>query len=305
MSLPLNCPLCNANIDSQIVVSNHVFGSTSTKKSAFFKCQKCEVIYQYPGLTKDEESKFYADEFEKFMSSRSGKSGGWDNVEKHINANLENKNRRLEYLKPFLKEKSKVLEVGCSSGFMLYPLIEKGHECIGIEPSGVFSKHLIDYGIKIFEDIDYLYFENSKYKFDLIMHFFVLEHIKDPMNFISKQINLLNKGGTLIFEIPNSADALHSIYDIPAFERFYWSVAHPWYFNEKSLKYLLDSLNLSYELIRDQRYDLSNHMVWARDGRPGGMKRFTEKFGNELEEIYKKELINSGFCDTLVAIIKN
>ena len=137
------------------------------------------------------------------------------------------------------------------------------------------------------------------------MHFFVLEHIKDPINFIRKQINLLNKGGTLIFEIPNSADALHSIYDIPAFERFYWSVAHPWYFNEKSLKYLLDGLNLSYDLRRDQRYDLSNHMVWARDGRPGGMKRFTEKFGNDLEEIYKKELINSGFCDTLVAIIKN
>ena len=93
------------------------------------------MIYQYPGLTKDEESKFYTDEFEKFMGNRSGKSGGWDNVEKHINANVENRNRRLKYLKPFLKEKSKVLEVGCSSGFMLYPLIESGHECIGIEPS--------------------------------------------------------------------------------------------------------------------------------------------------------------------------
>ena len=140
-------------------------------------------------------------------------------------------------------------------------------------------------------------------KFDLIMHFFVLEHISDPFDFLSKQINLLNEGGKIIFEIPNSADALFSIYDIPAFERFYWSVAHPWYFNEKSLNYLLNKLNLNYEIIRDQRYDLSNHLIWARDGKPGGMGRFTDKLGKNIEKIYKNELIKTGYCDTLIGVI--
>ena len=101
----------------------------------------------------------------------------------------------------------------------------------------------------------------------------------------------------------NVADPLCSIYEIPAFERFYWSIAHPWYFSEQSLHYLLKQLGLPYEILRDQRYDLSNHMVWARDGKPGGMGRFTNKLGLELDEIYKQTLIQIGKCDTLIAII--
>ena len=136
------------------------------------------------------------------------------------------------------------------------------------------------------------------------MHFFVLEHISDPAKFLSDLLELLKPGGRLIFEIPNSADPLFSIYDIPEFERFYWSIAHPWYFNEKSLEFLLKKLNLSFEIIREQRYDLSNHLVWARDGKPGGMGKFTDKFGEKMEEKYKELLIESGFCDTLVGIVK-
>ena len=69
------------------------------------------------------------------------------------------------------------------------------------------------------------------------------------------------------------------------------------------MHYLLNQLGQSYEILRDQRYDLSNHMVWARDGKPGGMGRFTETLGSELEESYKQALIRIGKCDTLVGII--
>jgi hypothetical protein len=57
--------------------------------------------------------------------------------------------------------------------------------------------------------------------------------------------------------------------------------------------------------VLDQRYDLSNHMVWARDGRPGGMGRFTPQLGPELEEAYKQALVRARKCDTLVGIITN
>ena len=98
---------------------------------------------------------------------------------------------------------------------------------------------------------------------------------------------------------------MYSIYDVPAFDRFYWSVAHPWYFSEDSIHYLLNQLGQLYEILRDQRYDLSNHLVWARDGKPGGMGRFTETLGSEIEENYKQTLIRIGKCDTLVGIIKS
>ncbi len=53
----------------------------------------------------------------------------------------------------------------------------------------------------------------------------------------------------------------------------------------------------------DQRYDLSNHMDWARDGRPGVMGRFSHLLGQEIEDQYRQALIKTGHCDTLVAII--
>lgn len=302
MALPNQCPLCLAGHDAQSVVTRHVYGDESASR-AFFHCEACDVRYQFPGLTPEEEARFYAAEFEGFMSSRSGDAGGWLKTEQHLVANESTRLRRMKYLAPFLVGASDVLEVGCSSGFMLYPLAEAGHRCTGIEPSGVFSEFVRGRGLPVYQSLGQLQQEVPQAQFDLILHFFVLEHIADPLAFLKDQLKMLRPGGRIIFEIPNAADPLYSVYDIPEFERFYWSIAHPWYFSEASLRFLLDQLGGSCEILRDQRYDLSNHMVWARNGRPGGMGRFTELLGEDIEESYKQSLIRSGKCDTLVGII--
>ena len=303
MSLPDKCPLCAAGRASQSVVTPHVYGGSVRQGNAFFHCEACDVRYQYPGLTPEEEARFYAAEFEGFMASRAGDKGGWLKAEQHVSANESTRLRRMKYLAPYLKSPVDVLEVGCSSGFMLYPLSESGHRCTGIEPSGVFSEFVKTRGLPAYQSLDQLRQHAPEARFDLILHFFVLEHIANPSAFINELLLLLKPGGKIVFEIPNAADPLYSVFDIPAFERFYWSVAHPWYFSEPSLHFLLKQIGHPYEVLRDQRYDLSNHMVWARDGRPGGMGRFTAKLGDELEEAYKQALIRVGKCDTLVGII--
>ena len=303
MSLPDRCPLCAADRDSQFVVTSFVYGGSTRQGNAFFHCGTCDVRYQYPGLTPEEEARFYAAEFEGFMATRAGSKGGWLKAEEHVSANRPTQLRRLKYLASYLESPLDVLEVGCSSGFMLYPLKEDGHRCIGIEPSGVFSEFVKSRGVPTYQSLDQLRQHAPKVRFDLILHFFVLEHIANPSAFINELLSLLRPGGRIVFEIPNVADALYSVYDIPAFERFYWSVAHPWYFSEPSLHFLLKQIGYPYEVLRDQRYDLSNHMVWARDARPGGMGRFTAQLGSELEEAYKQALIRIGRCDTLVGII--
>mgnify|MGYP000869537415 CR=1 FL=1 len=303
MALPEKCPLCHAVGEKQSVVTHHVYGGAKNQPRAFFYCEVCDVRYQYPGLTPEEEARFYAAEFEGFMASRAGNKGGWHKAEDHIIANEPTRQRRMKYLAPHLDEHSRVLEVGCSSGFMLFPLAEAGHDCTGIEPSGVFSEFVKNRGLTAYDSLRQMQEVAPDVQFDVILHFFVLEHIADPVAFLEAQLNLLKPGGKIIFEIPNAADPLYSVYDIPAFERFYWSVAHPWYFSEDSLHYLLKQIGLPYEILRDQRYDLSNHMVWARDGMPGGMGRFTETLGLELEDGYKQSLIQTGKCDTLVGVI--
>jgi SAM-dependent methyltransferase len=304
MSLPQSCPLCAADSDRQGVVTRHVYGDTTATR-AFFHCSSCDVRYLYPGLTAEEERRFYASEFAAFMAGRAGGAAGWDKAEAHVRANEPTRLRRMAYLGPYLRQRLTLLEIGCSSGFMLFPLIADGHTCIGVEPSGAFGEYLRSQGLSVYPSLEELRVTSGGQRFDLVMHFFVLEHIRQPRAFLEQQLALLKPGGTLVFEVPNAADPLYSVYDIAAFERFYWSIAHPWYFSEASLRYLLEQLGKPFEIRLDQRYDLSNHIVWARDGRPGGLGRFTAALGRELEDNYRQGLIRAGRCDTLVGVVRN
>jgi SAM-dependent methyltransferase len=302
MALPLNCPLCGASHEKQDAVTRHVNGGKPGQ--AFYRCDECDVNYLFPGLSPEEEKKFYANEFSGFMAGRAGASGGWDAPEKHIAANAWMVARRMKYMEPRLPKKGRVLEIGCSSGFMLYPLVERGFECVGVEPSGVFGEYVRSRGIDCYDSTeDLIATGRHKDGFDLILHAFVLEHISAPKAFLQQQLDMLKPGGKLIFELPNVADPLRTVYDLPAFERFYWIVAHTWYFSKPSLERLLGGLNQPFEILLDQRYDLSNHLVWARDGKPGGMNRFTPKFGGEIEDQYRRALVASGHCDTLIGVV--
>ena len=110
---------------------------------------------------------------------------------------------------------------------------------------------------------------------------------------------MLNEGGVIIAEIPSATDPLTSLYDIDAFEKFYWSIAHHYYYTPQSLKFILDKMNLTYELIPEQRYDLSNHLTWMMNGKPGGQSRFEDIFSDSLIEQYKQELKDKWLCDTI------
>lgn len=300
---PPRCPLCHADSQAQKLVTRHVYGDRDGR--AFFRCASCQVIHLFPRLSPEDERAFYANEFSSFMAGRSGDGGGWSQPERHVAANQATVARRMKYLRGALPDKGRILEVGCSSGFMLYPLAEAGYECVGVEPSGAFGDYVRSRNLACFDDLDALR-ADARYRdgFDAVMHFFVLEHVAEPASFLEAQLELLKPDGRLVFEVPNAADALVTVYDIPAFERFYWSVAHHWYFTEPSLRFLLDRVGTYYEIRGDQRYDLSNHMVWARDGKPGGMGRYTGKIGAEIEEAYKQALIQSGHCDTLVGMLR-
>lgn len=290
----MKCRICKAGDESQSVRAEYVFGGTEDHK--FFECSECGAIYLTPTLTKEEEKHFYKKEFEKFMSTRVGDHRDWSNAEIHIKTNQDQVIRRWEFIKEHITDNMDVLEIGCSSGFMLDKFKDEGCNVCGVEPSGEFLEFIHNKGYEAYETLEEI---NSIRKFDMITHFFVFEHISDPFDFISKQINLLNDGGIIIAEIPSATDPLTSLYDIDAFEKFYWSIAHHYYYTPKSLKFILDKMKLKYELIPEQRYDLSNHITWMTDGKPGGQNRFKDVFSDELIERYKQDLKDKWLCDTV------
>jgi SAM-dependent methyltransferase len=302
MALPTSCPLCGATAERQSAVTDRVYGDDTGR--AVFHCGGCDVRYLFPGQSEEEEARFYAKEFEKFMVDRSAAGAGWEGPERHIAANESERRRRMGHLAGLIAPGSRVLEFGCSSGFMLYPLAGDGHHCVGIEPSGVFADYVRQRGLPVYPSLDGLVAaEGAEARYDLILHYYVLEHVRDPVQLLRRQLALLRPGGRIVFEVPNADDALTTVYDIAAYARFIWVVSHRWYFSEPSLAHAITAAGGTGEVRLDQRYDLSNHLVWARDGKPGGMGRFTAILGSEVEDHYRQALIRARRCDTLIGVL--
>lgn len=297
--MPNTCRLCGVELHDIEVVGEHVFGGSSKQK--FYRCSQCDIAFLYPPMTEIEEQKFYSVEFEKFMETRSGGDFDWSGPETHIRSNQKQYERRLPFFSDIISPGKSVLEIGCSSGFMLLPLKQKGLKLAGVEPSGGFTSFLKANNIPVYYDLNELETSSEIKQFDLVMHFFVLEHVRNPIKFLKEAFDFVKPGGYMVFEVPSRSDPLISIYNIPAFHRFYWSVAHNWYFNYNSLKYVLRQVTEDYEIINEQRYDLSNHITWALEGKPGGQGRYTSFFTPQLEKAYKQSMVDTGYCDTLVA----
>ena len=233
-----------------------------------------------------------------------GTERDWENAENHIRTNQDQVARRWRYLEPFVKSGNSLLEIGCSTGFMMDAFRDAGMDSIGIEPSGEFLEFLRQRDHKAYETVEDLKKTESEAKFDLIVHFFVFEHIRDPFAFLREQYELLKPGGAIIAEIPCVSDPLTEVFDIPAFEKFYWSIAHHYYYSKRSMEFVMDRLGYDYELLPEQRYDISNHFTWMMDGKPGGQGRFSGLLSEETLAAYRKDLMDSFTCDTVILVVK-
>ena len=298
----MKCKICGCGNEFQSVRADFVYGGKEIHK--FYECSKCDAIYLNPTLSDEEEAFFYKKEFEKFMSSRAGNDYDWTNAQKHIDSNKENVSRRWKFMADYAKPGMKLLEIGCSTGFMLDHFKDKGLKVKGIELSDEFVPFLKDRGYEIFLSLEDLIQENPQQKFDIITHYFVFEHIRHPFDFLETSYQLLNKGGWIIMEVPSATDPLTSLYNIPAFEKFYWSIAHHYYYRPKTIKYILDKLGYKFKISPEQRYDLSNHVKWMTEGKPGGQGMLNHVFSEQTCLEYMNDLKATWNCDTMFVYIQ-
>jgi hypothetical protein len=110
----------------------------------------------------------------------------------------------------------------------------------------------------------------------VITAFHVIEQLPDPREMVRALAARLKDGGRLVIEVPSSEDALLTLYENDAFQRFtYWS-QQLFLFNTETLRRLAEQAGLRVVSIQQfQRYPLSNHLHWLSRDRPGGHQHWS------------------------------
>jgi SAM-dependent methyltransferase len=101
---------------------------------------------------------------------------------------------------------SRALEIGAGVGYITHRLMKAGWNATGIEPGKGYAPYWKAYGVNIIND----FFPSLQAPgpFDLICSYAVLEHIPDPVAFLSLIRSKLSHDGTLVLSVPDCTEEI-------------------------------------------------------------------------------------------------
>ena len=203
------------------------------REFGYFRCNHCYLVCLYPALSSQILNRIYSD-LEYFAKlCQSTESGLRDRL-----LSIRFFPEYHEYVELNSKNKGELLDVGCGNGEFLEIMKKRGWKVNGIDASKeavTNSKLRLEKQavIKIGPVRPGIF----RKKFDVICMWHVLEHVPNPVAFVSTLSGLLKPNGKLIFEVPNASSILFN-----AFKNDYnWLMVpeHIFYYSASSLSYLL------------------------------------------------------------------
>jgi len=223
---------------------------------------------------------------------------GLPSMEVWLRETEQDDQRRFEMLKAAMVNR-KILDFGCGAAGFLRKAQTLASEAAGVEPERRVREYWGD-AITLHSNL-----ENAGHDYDLITAFHVIEHLPDPCAMLKNLADHLKDRGRLIIEVPSSEDALLTLYESDAFQRFtYWS-QHLFLFNAETLRLLAVKAGMRVVSIQQfQRYPLSNHLNWLSRNLPGGHQHWSFLDTPALTEAYAASLAAVGKCDTLIAYLE-
>lgn len=267
--------------------------------AAEYRCSECGIVFLHPIMSEEEERDFYGAKFAEYMAAR-GQAGGADPAESFAKWKPEGERRRA-LLAPWLRQGMSVLEIGAATGFLLDAIRPHvGDDLVGIEPGEDFGGFARDeLGIEVHADRSAV----AGRQFDLLLSYYVVEHLRDPVGELSAWLELLKPGGHLAIEVPNVNDALVRYWRVEAFDRFYWQKAHFFNYSHQTMEMVLRTVGFAdVQTIPVQRYDISNHIHWLWKGKPGGAGAYTDLLDEGVNAEYHRVLRERWLCDTVMAV---
>jgi len=268
----VNCNLCERQ-DASEIYSNDELRAVI--------CQNCSLVYLNPRRTAEEYKNYYNQLYQKDRHNILDYNQAVERLERRDS--YGRKIKHLEYLKKYINQDDKVLEIGSGWGSLLKVLKDK----IGCNVNGVEISELAarvgreHYGLNIVNKTFEEFIENGfqqKYNFIILHH--VLEHFLDPGKVLEQiKSKLLEDDGYLYLAVPNVASPDEAL------DRFF-RVVHCYYFSPLTINKLLKHQGFK---IIDMRIDPQDIKLVAKKAIAEGEGIVT----NEFEEQYSgRKIVN-------------
>lgn len=258
----------------------------SIENAKIVKCNNCDLVYLNPRPTKKELEKLYQKGYYKNKGFFKGKYCGYYDYYKNVEGTIKTFSIVQKNLKK-IKQKAKLLDIGCGPGIYLGVAERDGFEVRGLE----ISKEGFEIAKSKFKVINKTLEEaNIKEKFDIITLFDVIEHIPNPKDILLRINKLLNKDGIVCIITPDSNSFLAKLLGSkwPEFKR--WR-EHIYFFSTSTLNRLLE--NTGFELVKTHtigKYfileSLINETRIFNEGISNFILRLTKVFGINKLQIY-------------------
>lgn len=202
------------------------------------RCRHCGLLYVNPRDRKEELNKVYARAYFQLQKLGSRDEVGYRDYIADGEVHRIYFKNKIAQIKRY-KKGGKLLDVGCATGYFLEVAKEEGFDVFGVDVSP-FAVELAKK--RLGKDRIHLGdLEGSKFEtdfFDVVAMFQTVEHLPDPTATLIEVRRVLRPAGLLVVATPHQGGVLEKLLGKNWFG--YKPKEHPYYFNRKSLKDILE-----------------------------------------------------------------
>ncbi|MFH1429251.1 MAG: class I SAM-dependent methyltransferase [Candidatus Margulisiibacteriota bacterium] len=273
--MKIYCPVCTVVTDVEFV-NNYEHKNKLFENKKLYQCLNCKLIFVHPMPTENALDEYY--------------KKVWLNDERIIARNIYTEmtyqiqaQERIKYLLKHnvLLDGMKVLDVGGGYGYLYDSFKEHGFNNIEYymtDPSPDNVERLRSKGGRAFAELE----DVKEHEFDLVTVCFVLEHIPEPVKFLSNILEYVRDGGYVFIDLPERDDTFKPFIE-----------PHVTVYSMASLTHLVNKLKL--EMVHITGYGIERARI---------KKKIDDTIPGEMTEIKGIAVIIRNLINKVKGIIK-